>query len=426
MLKIVPKSGVGLHNKLLNSVLNASFVFLSGIDSGSIINRFNQDLMLVDTRLPLDLLNTVSSLFTCFAQVTLVVVATAYLLAALPVLALVLFIIQHVYLRTSKQLRQLDLQSKSGLHTKLSESWEGLVTIRAHGWQSMIRREFHEKLDRSQEPLYLLYMVQTWLRLVLNLLVAGLSVVIVGVAVATRHKTGASGIGVAFLNLVSLGETMANLITSWTSLETSLGAIARIQAFEDDTPREPEIEELVEVPAEWPASGKLNFDHVWASYYPDAEKPLWSMRDVTFQISAGERVAVCGRSGAGKSTLLLSLLGLIETPRGIISIDGIDVSRVSRSLLRSRLHVISQDAFIQGEAVREALNPEGNAPDEVINEVLRDCALLDKINASGGLSANFSDINLSVGETQLFVLARTILQASKQGGVVLFDEATSR
>jgi ABC-type multidrug transport system fused ATPase/permease subunit len=211
-------------------------------------------------------------------------------------------------------------------------------------------------------------------------------------------------------------------------LETSLGAIARIQAFEEDTPREPEVEKSVDVPAEWPASVQLTFDNVWASYHPDAEKPDWSLRNATFQINAGERVAVCGRTGAGKSTLLLSLLGLIETPRGTISLDGISISRVRRSLLRSRLHVISQDAFIQGEAVREALDPQGNVLDEVINEVLRDCALLDKINTSGGLSANFDDINLLVGETQLLVLARTVLQARSKprGGVVLLDEATSR
>ena len=68
-------------------------------------------------------------------------------------------------------------------------------------------------------------------------------------------------------------------------------------------------------------------------------------------------------------------------------------------------------------------HPEGSISDEVIIEVLRDCSLLDKINTSGGLSANFSDFVLSVGETQLFVLARTILQARHD--VVLFDEATS-
>lgn len=170
--------------------------------------------MLIDIKLPLSLLNTATGLFTCIAQLVLVCVASAYLLAALPVLALVLFILQHVYLRTSRQLRHLDLQSKAGLQTKLSESWEGLITIRAHGWLSTFRGEFHEKLDRSLEPLYLLYMVQTWLRVVMNLVVAGLSVTVVGIAVTARHKTGGSSIGVAFLNLVGLGEYMTHLVTS--------------------------------------------------------------------------------------------------------------------------------------------------------------------------------------------------------------------
>ncbi|KAF7861880.1 hypothetical protein EAF04_007762 [Stromatinia cepivora] len=427
MLIIIPTSGVGLHGKLLRSVLNAPFIFISTIDSGSLINRFNQDLMLIDTQLPFQLLNTVSGLFTAIFQAILVSISAIYIIAILPVLAAVLSLIQHFYLRTSKQLRQLDLESKSGLHTKLAEAYEGLVTIRAHGWQKTMRREFYEKLDRSQEPIYLLYMVQTWLQLTVNLVVAGLAVLVVGVAVGLRHKTSAGGIGVAFLNLVSLGESLTQTIQSWTAFETSLGAIARIEAFEQDTPVEPEITSPVDVPIEWPTSGQLRFKNVWTSYNPDSEKPAWSLRGITLQIEAGERVAICGRSGSGKSTLLLSLLALIETTKGAIYLDDIDISSVQRYILRSRLHVISQDASTHGEIVRDALDPAGNLSDETINDALRDCALLDKINALGSLSANFSDINLSVGETQLFVLARTILDvgSSKKGGVVLLDEATS-
>ncbi|KAI9650765.1 hypothetical protein NHQ30_000792 [Ciborinia camelliae] len=427
MLIIIPTSGVGLHGKLLRSVLNAPFIFISTIDSGSLINRFNQDLMLVDTQLPFQLLNTVSGLFVAIFQAILVTVSAVYIIAILPVLAAVLSFIQHFYLRTSKQLRQLDLESKSGLHTKLSEVYEGLVTVRAHGWQKTMREEFYEKLDRSQEPIYLLYMVQTWLQLTVNLVVAGLAVIVVGVAVGLRHRTSAGGIGVAFLNLVSLGESLTQTIQSWTSLETSLGAIARIEAFEQDTPLEPEVSSPIDVPIEWPTSGQLRFENVWTSYNPDTEKPSWSLREITLQIKSGERVAICGRSGSGKSTLLLSLLALIETTKGAIYLDDIDISRVQRYILRSRLHVISQDAFTHGEVIRDALDPAGNLSDETINDALRDCALLDKINALGSLSANFGDANLSVGETQLFVLARTILDAgnSNKGGVVLLDEATS-
>jgi ATP-binding cassette subfamily C (CFTR/MRP) protein 1 len=426
-LQIVPKSGIALHSKLLRTVLNAGFVILNNVDSGTLLNRFNQDLMLVDMRLPVDLLNTASALLSCIFQLVLVASSAVYVLILIPVVGVVLALVQHFYLRTSKQLRILELEANSGLHTKLSEFYGGLVTIRAHSWQSTMIEEFHERLDESQEPLYLLYMVQTWLQLTLNLLVAGLAVVVVGVAVALRHTTSASRIGVAFLNVVSLGETLTNLMSAWTSMETSLGAITRIEAFERETVLEPIINSPLIVSDEWPATGHLKYDNVWASYSPHAEKPVWSLRSVTFEVNPGEKIAVCGRSGSGKSTLLLSLLALIETARGTIYLDGTDISRVQRPLLRSRLQVISQDPFIDGDTVRKGLDPEGKAHDEAINEILFDCSLLTKINASGGLTARVEDLNLSSGEVQLFVLARTLIEiGDKKGGVVVLDEATSR
>ncbi|KAI1128256.1 putative ATP-binding cassette transporter [Nemania abortiva] len=438
LLTIIPRSGVGLHNKLLRTVINATFVVISGVDTGDLINRFNQDLLLVDIRLPLDFLNTVAALLGVVAQTVLIAIAAIYVLAALPVVFAALFLIQHVYLRTSKQLRQLDLQSKAGLQAKASETYAGLPTIRAHGWQAMLLGELRERLDRTQEPDYLLNVVQTWLRLVLAFLVAGLSVVVVGVAVATRRQTSGGAIGVAFLNLVTLGTGLTDLISSWTSLETSLGAIARIEAFERDTPAEPAVSSPVEVSAHWPERGELRFENLHASYggatttatttTPGDATTAWGLEDISLHIKAGERVAVCGRSGAGKSTLLLSLLALVDRPKGRILLDGVDVSRVPPALLRSRFHVISQDTFTSGESVREALDPDGSFADDddAIEHVLRECGVMDNVVAAGGLSGELSSANFSVGEAQLFVLARTILQAGgRPGGVVLLDEATS-
>ncbi|KAI1736568.1 putative ATP-binding cassette transporter [Xylaria scruposa] len=428
VLAVIPKSGMELHRKLLKTVMNATFVAISAIDTGDLINRFNQDLLLVDIRLPFDLLNTVLGILDIAAQTILIAIAAIYVLAVLPVVVMALFLIQHVYLQTSKQLRQMDLQSKAGLQAKASETYAGLATIRTHGWQGMMLDELRECIDRTQEPDYLLLIVQAWLRLVLAFLVAGLSVVVVGVAVATRHSTSGGAIGVAFLNLVTLGSGLTNLISSWTSLEISLGAIARIEGFERDTPAETKIASPVDVFPNWPEKGELKLESLHASYDTNtgSEDPVWSLNDVTLHIKAGERVAICGRSGSGKSTLLLSLLALIDCPKGRILLDDVEISRVPQSLLRSRFHVISQDTFTQGESVREALDADNSFPDDAIEHVLRECGIMDNVTAAGGLSGKLSGANFSVGEAQLFVLARTILQAGGQpGGVVLLDEATS-
>ena len=423
----MPISGIGLHGTLLRTVRDATFGFSSEVDAGSLINRFNQDLSLVDIRLPLDLVKTVTFVLISVIQIILVAYSAAISLVVLPVMFAALYVLQFFYLKTSKQMRLLDLQSTAGLQSKVLESYEGLVTIRAHGWQGTMRKEIQEKLDRSQEPLYLLWMIQTWLRLVLKLIVAGLSVTVVGVAVGTRNSVTTSAIGVAFLSMVNLGDMLSNLIMSWTSLETSLGAIARIRSFERDTPTEKEVVSPINVAPKWPGTGPLTFENVHATYNSAAEKPTWALENIFLHINSGEKIAVCGRSGSGKSSFLLTLLALIDTPRGSIMLDGVDISRVRQRDLRSRFHVISQDTYVQGERCRDALDPEGKLSNEVITKVLSECAILNKINATGGLAADLSDAHLSVGETQLFALARTILQAGmRKGGVVLFDEATSR
>ncbi|KAK8090448.1 hypothetical protein PG997_005409 [Apiospora hydei] len=432
MLFIVPRSGVQLHEKLLRTVLNAKFAFLSAVDTGSLVNRFNQDLMFVDSKLPIDLLNTAATLFTCTAQVILIVVSAVYLLASIPVLALVLVLTQHFYLRTSKQLRVLDLESKAALQSKLSETLSGLPTIRAHGWQDSVHRDFQTKIDDSQRPVYLLYMVQTWLRFVMNMLVAGLSVLVIGAAVALRQSsvTSAAGIGVAVLNIASLGESLTNLLTAWTSLETSLACIARIEGFETSTPLEKEpLDPTAPPDQEWPSAGRITLNHVHAAYHvpSDEKETVWALEDICLDIKPGERVAICGQTGSGKSSLLLSLLSLIDTPLGTITIDGVDVANVSLERLRSGFLVISQDVLLRGLSVRETLDPDGNVQgDEQIVTVLEECGVWKPVEASGGLAATLDQVTLSAGEMQLLALARIVLEAgSRRGGIVLFDEAMS-
>lgn len=100
MLSVVPKSGTALHQRLLDTVLGSTFSFISRVDTGSIINRFNQDLMLVDSSLPLMLLNTVSLLLEVIIQVVLVAVSVLWVLLVVPVVAIIVFFVQRFYLRS--------------------------------------------------------------------------------------------------------------------------------------------------------------------------------------------------------------------------------------------------------------------------------------------------------------------------------------
>ncbi|KAJ4389666.1 hypothetical protein N0V93_007138 [Gnomoniopsis smithogilvyi] len=148
---VITRSGKRLHSQLANTVLRAQYHVISRVDTGKILNHFSQDLMFVDMQLPIDLFNTSSEFFTALIQIVLITVASLPMLSAVPVLVVVLYIVQHFYIRTSKQLRLQELEAKAALITKIGEtaSDAGLSTIRSHGWSDITMARFLEKLDRS-------------------------------------------------------------------------------------------------------------------------------------------------------------------------------------------------------------------------------------------------------------------------------------
>jgi ATP-binding cassette, subfamily C (CFTR/MRP), member 1 len=120
----------------------------------------------------------------------------------IPFLILAVILLQHVYLRTSRQLRLLDLEGRSPLYTHFMETVSGLSTIQAFHWQDRFQGENIRLLDASQRPYYLLYCIQRWLVLVLDLIVAAEAIVLVGLAVTLRSEMSVGLVGVSLNNIL--------------------------------------------------------------------------------------------------------------------------------------------------------------------------------------------------------------------------------
>ena len=122
--------------------------------------------------------------------------------ALLPLLGVVGYLIQRVHLRTSKQVRVMDLEAKAPLCTHFLESLAGIVTIRSFGWLSTYRERNNELLLGSQVPFYVFFAIQNWLNLVLELVVAGLVTCVVGIAVGLRSKVDTGYLDLALIAAV--------------------------------------------------------------------------------------------------------------------------------------------------------------------------------------------------------------------------------
>ena len=108
-------TGVKLHEILARTVMSAPAVFFGSTDSGSILNRFSQDIQLLDMSLPLALQVVITNMLICIAQIGLIASASAWIAVSFPVLIAAFYLVQKYYLRTSRQIRLLDLEEKAPL-----------------------------------------------------------------------------------------------------------------------------------------------------------------------------------------------------------------------------------------------------------------------------------------------------------------------
>jgi len=165
------------------------------------------------------------------------------------------------------------LEAKAPLYSHVLESLDGMASIRAYGWGDSYMAKNLAYLDTAQKPYYLLSCVQQWLTVVLGLIVAVFTTFLTVLAVVLHGKVDAGFFGIALVSMEGFAHSLASLVSFWTKLETSLGAVSRVKTFSEDTPREESIGESVSPPAQWPSHGMVEFRN-WTAYYTEFVPPF--------------------------------------------------------------------------------------------------------------------------------------------------------
>lgn len=170
------------------------------------------------------------------------------------------------------------------------------------------------------------------------------------------------------------------------------------------------------------SDGRVGFEGVSFSYSPDA--PL--IEDLDLHVAPGQTVAIVGPTGAGKTTLVNLVLRFYELDRGRITVDGVDVTQMSRAGLRSRIGMVLQDTWLFGGTIGENIAYGRPGADREDVHAAAEATFVDRFVHSlpDGYDTVLTDeaSNISAGEKQLITIARAFLS---DPDLLILDEATS-
>lgn len=259
-----------------------------------------------------------------------------------------------------------------------------------------------------------------------------------GGVLAVRHLLDVGTVVALVSYLARLYAPLLGLSNVQVSIMTALVSFERVFEVLDLTPMIQEKPDAVRIPA---GAASISFDHVSFRYPSAAEVSLASLesiavpdkrmqttvlKDVTFEVSPGELVALVGPSGAGKTTITHLVPRLYDVQGGAIRINGIDVRDAKLDSLSERIGVVTQDAHLFHDTIRaNLLYAQPGATDEQIKSALRDAHILDLVESlPDKLETMVGErgYRFSGGEKQRIAIARLLLKAPD---IVILDEATA-
>ena len=219
---------------------------------------------------------------------------------------------------------------------------------------------------------------------------------------------------------------LRDLSAKYSVMQSSMSSAERIFQLLDTKPAI--VDRVSKVPARATAGrGAVEFEGVWFSYAGDAVKEDdWVLKDVSFRVAPGERVAFVGATGAGKTSVIMLLVRLYEPQRGTIRIDGVDLRDLPQSELRRRVAMVLQDVFLFSGTVGENV---GIGRQDLVQADLERAArsveahrFIERLPAGYATELRERGSNLSAGQRQLLSFARAVAHGAD---ILVLDEATS-
>lgn len=401
-----------LFGRALHAVFGTRPRYFDKTPVGRLTNRFSKDLETLDQELMNDAEGVLSYVVLCLSIFALIGFATPQFLPIALGVIVVYYFVGGWFVCLVRELNKLDAVTKLPIHSLFSETLSGVATIRAYAAEQRFVEMLVQHVDQNNKSSFYVRLGNTWFSFYVSLFG---SLVMFSAAYFVIDARGLIKPGVAGLSLsyaVLFNNTAMWMVRLYARCEMNMNLVERFYELAN-LAQEPQGGDC---PSGWPEKGEIRANDVSLRY---AEHLPQVIKNVSFYVKPGSKVAIVGRTGAGKLTIVTAFFRFMELDTGQITIDGVDIATLRLDVLRRGITIIPQDPTLFAGTIRSNLDPFGEYRDEDIATALGRCNLLAFSPAS---EVNEGGTNFSQGQRQLMCLARSLLKNPK---IIVLDEATA-
>ena len=424
MAGFAEKLNLSLRRSIAEKLSRLPLKFYDGHKPGEVVSRATNDLDKMSEVLQTGLLKLMSAVGTIVGALYMMLRYSVLLTAIFLVFAFVSTLITKGVSKWTLKLAAERQRYVGELTATVEEAYSGRLIIKSFNREGSSSQRVHELSDKlaraSRRADFATNAISPLIRFIIRLAQVLIAVVAGGMLVGGQITIGVFQAFFQYIHQAS--EPLTQLSFTINTLQNALASVERVFDILDEEEVEPDP--LPEVAAKLPAAveGRVDFSRVRFGYNP--EKPL--MRDVTFHVKPGQKVAIVGATGAGKTTLINLLMRFYEIGGGSIELDGVDTHAMARPDLRANFGMVLQDAWLFDGTIAE--NIAYGRPDATREEIVRaaEMAHVDHFvrTMPQGYDTHIENDaeTISQGQRQLLTIARVILC---NPAILILDEATS-
>jgi len=423
-----------LRMELMEHVQSLSMRFFDTTPVGRIVTRITNDTEAINdlysniiVRLFRNVIKVIGLMIVMFA---LDVKMALLSLVMVPVVAVLTFIFR----RLSRKCYQVVKSRITALNTFLSEHLSGMRVIQIFHREKEKCDEFDQKNKQLYDAGFREMMIFGIFRPLIYLASIIATAIILGGG-SSQVLSGVISIGTLYMftqYISQLFQPIQELAEMFTTLQSAIASAEKIFTLMDV---EPIVKEKADPVKPNEIRGRIEFDHVWFAYEtkdgktPSAENEgneNWVLRDVSFVIEPGQKVAFVGATGAGKSSILNLIGRYYDIQKGAIRIDGVDIRDMSREQIRAAIGQVQQDVFLFTGDIKQNIRLRDES---ISDETIRQAAVntnashfIERLPNQYDERVTERGSTFSAGQRQLISFARTL---AYDPTILILDEATA-